>query len=176
METNDIEAKIQQRRKFTVKVLGFVEQLLLKEGTIVSRDESSDHTHVVRRLLNFADFSFYYSCGETYCGGNTIRVWHHPGTEKTADDMMTYLRRDRNDLVLDVHYNSLQMSGNGDEINLFEKGDSWQDAIQQVMKTKRRILADRKRVAARAVRDARTRQNAEAHEARVLAEAVRLRI
>jgi hypothetical protein len=175
MEMNDIEAKIQQRRKFTAKVLSFVEQLLLKEGTIVLRDESSDHTHVIRCLVNFADFSFSYSCGETYCGGNTIRVWHHPGTEKTVEDVkVTYLRGDRP--VLDVRYNSLQLNTNGDEINLFDKGDVWQNAIQQVMKTKQQILADRKRAKSQAVRDARARQNAEARTTRVMAEAARFRI
>jgi hypothetical protein len=171
MKMSELEVKIQQRRKFVARVLNFVERLLVQKGTIVSRDESSDHIHVVRCLVNFADFSFYYSCGETYCGGNTVKVWYHPGAKKTAEDVADF---SRDNPVLNVHYDSLRLDTTGDKVDLFDKEIAWQDAIRQVIKGKRRILADQKRVEKQAILDARARHNAEVHRERTSATAARL--
>jgi hypothetical protein len=170
---NKLATEVRLRKEFVARVLRFVEELLVEEGVVFSSKEHSAHTNTIRHLINFADFSFYYECGLTMFGGNIIKVWHHPGKEKTAGDVL-HIRPDG--LVLDVRYHGTLLSDDGDRVNLFKEGIDWQLAIRRVMRREQQILASRRRVQAAATRALRALRDARVGRVKLETEAIRLRL
>ena len=176
-EQRELEGKVRRRKEFVTRIVAFVERLTVEKGRRVFREESSDHTHVIYHLLNFADFSFYYESGETFCGGNDVRVWYHPGKEMTSPDLQRF-NYPHDTLVLDVDYQCARcdFTDKGDEIKAFDRDGVWQRAIRYMMKNKDRIIAKLERDKKKAEAVAQKLRDAETNGMRLVSDAARLRV
>lgn len=63
---------------FIKTVADFAELIVSRYGEIIS-STGDGHSHMVSELLNFKDFSFHIDMGQKKVGGNSIKVWYHPG-------------------------------------------------------------------------------------------------
>jgi len=69
------------RIQFVKNAIDFIRFSVDEQGTLVSRTISFSHTHTIRALHNFHNFSFLVDIGQTMLGGNEIKVWYHPGVQ-----------------------------------------------------------------------------------------------
>lgn len=74
MATQDLETIIRDRMVFLRMVADFAEMVTRKRGMLVSETVRSGHTHTIRELKDFANFSFRADMGKTMYGGNEVVV------------------------------------------------------------------------------------------------------
>ena len=171
---DDLRVRLLLRKKFLMEVVRFGEDFIVKHGTKVSLPGNSDYT-AMWRLANFEEFSFFAVFGETQFGGNTFRVWYHPGSEKADKDVGRFYQGE--DFALDFYHQDVGIdldNTNDWEVKFFDQRAEWQKAIRWIMKNAYRILAARERAKTEAAAKEQGEQAARADEVRLAQEAVRL--
>jgi hypothetical protein len=133
--------KIRVRKKFLDKIITSIIQLVANKGKIINRVMGSSSKHIVQELRNFGGFSFYTDLGQTMFGGNTIKVYHHPG-QSFCDGGLDLAQNNICEPVLDVYFQT------ADEYDVctFNESKKWQRALIRVLKNQDKIAAqlDRK--------------------------------
>lgn len=139
-----LAARIAWRKEFITRVVKFVSQLVLDRGYVAKREEGSSNIHSVQRLTNFAGFSFLCDWGQTMMGGNTVKVWYHPGEKMDeaprSEPGIEYL-------MLDVSDQGGSFNGKECTVNRFVDKHAWQSALGRLIKNKGQIIAAEKRAA-----------------------------
>jgi hypothetical protein len=164
--------RVAARERFLRRVVNFTVDLLVDHGRIVHESQGSGHTHIIRELLDFEDFSFKTDLGQTMMGGNDITIWYHPTKE------FGLLRDDSQRRVLKVYSETLPLSFEADSFRLecFEESTPWQTFILNLMKNKKKILSKIATAQRRAKRTEERLQAAERKEKEFRARAKRVRI
>ena len=127
----EIAAKISARKKILRQFLYFAIPLVQKHGKLISRDVSSGHTNIERKLSNFHHFTFILDTGMTEMGGNHIKVFYHPNRESES----------AGDLVLQVYWQAHSFDTDECRVDFFRDDGIWQPALLWVAKNKDRIIS-----------------------------------
>ena len=66
---------------FLKMVTDFVRAVTNECGRLLRQKNGFGYVHTVRELHDFNNkFSFYVDTGQSMLGGNTVKVWYHPGS------------------------------------------------------------------------------------------------
>lgn len=126
-----LSVRVSERIEFLKTILPWIERLVSKHGRGLEYSQGSCHTHIVAELKDFAWFSFHTDTGQSMMGGNTFRVWYHPGR-----------LFDNSACVLEVHY---QVMVEESRVRLFDTKTDWQKKILGAKQNERAILGKMKR-------------------------------
>ena len=144
-EGKELAKKVKSRQKFLMKVVNFVENLLVESGVVVSEYIGSSHTNVIRQLIGLKFFSFRNDSGQTMMGGNTVTIWFHSGLERI--DLNSRLCPVP---VLDVYF---QVSMDDCNVRSYDERIDWVTPLKYLMRNKKRIIAKMKKENAKAVKN-----------------------
>jgi hypothetical protein len=78
-----LQKRIDTRKAFIKQVFAFVDKLLVllaKHVRTPGKDEQDTHTHLVRHLTGFRNFSFKLEMGIGKLNGASVTIWYHPIT------------------------------------------------------------------------------------------------
>lgn len=130
LKIEEIKERIEKRQKFLKEIVKFIEDITFRTGEEIKRTTGSAHTHIVRRLDGFRNFSFLADTGQTMFGGNDFDVWYHPKEEK--------IDTRRVEPVLSVYY----QTSDEYKVKKFSKDDAWQREMKNLIKNKEKILLE----------------------------------
>lgn len=116
------------RARLVKTVVDFVQPVLLKRGEILVNTVGFAHTHTIRELLNFGDFSFRTDTGQTVSGESEAKVWYHPRA------------RFNKDVSVLVFHARWQTGIEKYEVKL-DSGKRWQRELLKVIRGKKTIAA-----------------------------------
>ena len=136
LNTKELAKKVRGRRKFLDKVIGEIITLVNTKGKTVSRMVHSARKYIVLELRNFGAFTFHTDWGQTMFGGNTVKVYYHPGRNFREGGLDSAFDKDWTP-VLDVDF---QVDGEY-RVNKFDEKLSWQKKLVWVLRNKDRIAA-----------------------------------
>ncbi len=174
-EIGVLENKIAKRRKFLNEVFDRITNLVSKEGEQLSYSEHSCHTNVVAELKNFGNFTFTTNLDQSMIGGDTIRVYYHPG--RKFQEGGTDAAHDKGlDPVLAV-----DVDGRGIyTVRIFDEQRNWQKKLLHLLKNSNKIAKGIRKAKERAEKEAKSvrdkRHADEEKRKRLLKEAENLRI
>ncbi len=123
-ELRKLQAKIDERRAFLVKVVGSVNSLVREVGVKICESTSSSHTRQTFLLENFHRFSFQGDYGKTSHGGNDIRIdfeCHH---------------------VLTVYWQSADFDPISCRVSTFSNDPAWQAAVLAICDNIDKLVAE----------------------------------
>lgn len=134
--TDKLAKKVRTRKNFLNKVVNPVIDLVHKRGTIVRREQGSCHTRIVAEFRNFGDFTFHTDLGQTMFGGNTVKIFYHPGRNFREGGLDSAFDREWSPvLFVDFHTD-------GDyTVRSFNEKAGWQKALVSVLKNENKIMA-----------------------------------
>lgn len=122
--------KVRSRQKFIGVIIPWIEKLVSKHGEELSYSQGSCHTHIVAELKNFNGFSFKTDTGHSMMGGNSFKIWYHPG--KKLDNGGT--------LVLDLYF---QVHVGESQVRSFDTSTKWVEKLLLAKKGAVAILRQR---------------------------------
>lgn len=133
----ELKNKIKERKELLAKFINFAEEITRERGQIVERDEGSSHTRIVRRLVNFAHFSF--ETATSYC--DNVKILYHPDVSEmnvsfVGERNLARLNHAKIPPVLDVYYQT-----EGDyAVRIFDEDTGWQAALKDVVEHKDELI------------------------------------
>lgn len=118
---DDLALKVAQRQRFVEKVISYAQKAIFtpKLGTIISSHEHSSHTQTAAELNDLEGFSFYSYGVYTMFGGETVKVWYHPGQHKRPEVP-----------VFEAEWWDIKKC----ELKHFDPSQEWQDALCRLMR------------------------------------------
>jgi len=136
LTNKDLARKIRGRKNFLDKTVDAVINLVCNRGKVLSRSEHSAHTHIIWELHNFGGFSFRTDLGQTMFGGNTVKVYYHPGRSFREGGLDSAWDKDCSPVLI-VYFPT-----EGDyKVGQFNEKTDWQRALIRVLKNQNNIAA-----------------------------------
>lgn len=166
-----LETMIRERKRYIERVVIFAEKIVKEIGGVIERRIENSYAHIVMELKDFnGEFSFSVSSGEGMMGGNTIKVWHHPGVRFAGIKRMP-------EPVMSVWY---QTSLNECRVDIFDKNSAWQSSLDYIIVHKKEIIEREKEKNKQKAKEKREQLRLEREErqrrAELIKEAERLRL
>lgn len=72
------------RLMFLNNVINFAKLITNEHGKLVKCKVHFGYIHTIRERHNFEGFSFRLETGQSWMGGNEIKIWYHPGNRWEA--------------------------------------------------------------------------------------------
>ena len=138
--------KIRARKRFLDNVLNPIIQLVDKRGTVTKREQRSSYTHVVAELRNFGNFTFRTDLDKTKFGGDTIKVWYHPGRSFREGGLDSVWDKEWIP-VLDINF----LICTDYLVREFNKKTDWQRALVSVLKNQDNVATQINKIQEKAV-------------------------
>lgn len=164
---------IKERRAYLTRVLNAVVKLASQEGKVLLRSTHSAHTHVVWELRDFEGFTFHADLGQTMFGGNTVKVYYHPG-RSFGEGGIDSAHDQEWAPVLEVDFQT------GDEhdyrVKKFKESAEWRRVLDRVLRNSDKIAAQAKKTEKKVDKRAERQRAAEARRLRLAKEAGELGI
>ncbi len=125
---DELSQRVDERKKFLTEVVPFLNEIILRYGTVVESRVCDSHTNTILRLDAFGTFSYRADFCQNMMGGNTIEVYYLP----TASDPSKVVGIE----VLRL-YSQTDVS-KVDEIRVekFDNDWTWQAALRELMRDK----------------------------------------
>lgn len=135
MEASDIKKmtreqlnKLMRKKVQWLKdVVCFVNDMIIKLGPDVVKDQDRIPTHMIGELYNFQGFSFYANLVQNQAQGNIITIWFHP---ESTD--MNRKKLKEVEPVLKFHFSS-DFSGPGDVVEIQSDDKDWKKHLNKMM-------------------------------------------
>lgn len=124
LSSKTLATQVVARQKFLEETLRFATSVVSRRGKVLFREVHKWHTETKEELRNFASFSFYSYGSHTMFGGETVKIWYHPGSEKLPPEPF-----------LEVEWWDIKEC----RVKRFDQSPGWQRAIKVVMKNEKRI-------------------------------------
>ncbi len=137
LKTEQLAKQVRARKEFLNRVVKSLMNLVQEYGIVTKRDTANCHIRVVSELRNFRSFTFATDLGQTDFGGNTTKVWYHPGKNFREGGLDSAWDKEWTP-VLDVDF---QVTGDDYEVHIFNESVDWQRALLHVFKNKIKIAA-----------------------------------
>lgn len=132
-KTRKLARQIQTRMEFLKQTTGAVINLVIQKGTW-KEEVKRFHTYVSAELRDFGGFSFEVELGKTEEGGNTVKMYCHPGRKFREGGLDSAWDKEFMP-VLSVDF----WSGDSYEVRTFSDEFKWQKALSRVLKNKDKI-------------------------------------
>jgi len=123
----ELEQRVSERKRFIIRVRAFVQEMLEKYGTVVSREIHSAYTHLVRELRGWDGFVFQEESGKSMMGGEDIYVYY---SDQYAHETIR----------LSVFFSPV--SDGEFELRTFDSAENWQKALTDIMDNPTKTIAD----------------------------------
>ena len=168
IKTEELAKEVRTRNEFLDIVTNRVIDLVRKYGEVTKRDEGNNHTNIVSNLCNFGSFTFETDLGQIDFGGNTVRVWHHPGKNFQENSVWS------NPLVpvLDVYFQTTKDYA----VSIFNHRTGWQKALINLLKNRARIAAQIKKTQNKTLKTRENQEQSNTEKIKLIKEAQKLRI
>jgi hypothetical protein len=134
LKTEVLEVKVKERLEQVKKIVKFIEGLTDEVGKVISYNQGSAHTHIVKKVYGFRNFTFLADTGHSMMGGNDFHVWYHPGKKE--------IDTEQSNPVFSVYY---QASVEECKVSVFDPNPKWQDALNKMIDRKEEIIAEAKK-------------------------------
>ena len=131
-----LAGKVRKRKRFLDETIDPVIKLVCERGRMVSRNQGSSNTHVVWELRNFGGFSFHTDLGQTMFGGNTVKIYYHPGRSFREGGLDS--AHDKEWIpVLEVDFQTHREY----VVKRFDETTGWRRALVRVLRNKDKIAS-----------------------------------
>jgi hypothetical protein len=127
MENQDLARQIKQREKQVKKYVEFALQLIKDIGKVKSRQVESAHTKIHEVIEDFGGFAFDFESGTSCMGGNYLNI--------------VRLSPNRDQKVLSVYWQVFTFNITECRVDYFDSDSSWLEALDEVIRNKKKILA-----------------------------------
>lgn len=82
LSTKELEKKVLARKAWLIKIVDFVEKIVLEHGECLAYKEHSAHTFSKHELKDVRGFTFSTEGSFSMFGGENIRIWYCPPRKK----------------------------------------------------------------------------------------------